>query len=171
MNWSRKRQNGLIENWKYAIIIRDKYKAHIHEFLPLLPDFQDMWYGNICRVKTETHLIELMGSNIRPVGSDPYFACSIARQFSAKGIQRMLHNGVIELADTELASPIVLAPEKDDSLSFGDDYRKLNAVTVWDSYHLSRMDKYINCLVEGTIVSTVGATSGCWQIEIDERDR
>lgn len=51
------------------------------------------------------------------------------------------------------------------------DHRKLNAVTICDSYPLSRMGEYIESLGEATVLSTVDANSVYWQIEIYEQDR
>lgn len=51
----------------------------------------------------------------------------------------MLKENVIELVQTEWASPIVLVPKKDWTLRFCVDYRKVNSVTVRDSYRLQRM--------------------------------
>ena len=46
----------------------------------------------------------------------------------------MLNAGVIELATTEWASPVVLVPKSDGNFQFCVDYRKLNALTVKYSY-------------------------------------
>lgn len=59
---------------------------------------------------------------------------------------------------------------EDVSLRFCIDYRKLSAVTIRDSYFLPRMDESIDSLGELTGFSTADASSGYWQIDIDERD-
>jgi hypothetical protein len=52
----------------------------------------------------------------------------------------MLTEKVIETTTCEWASPIVLVPKPDVSLRFCIDYRRLNAITVPDTYPLPRMD-------------------------------
>ena len=51
------------------------------------------------------------------------------------------------------------------------DYRRLNAVTVKDSYPLPRIDDCIDTLGEAVIFSTLDAYSGYHQLSIAKRDR
>lgn len=51
------------------------------------------------------------------------------------------------------------------------DFRKLNDLTRKDSYPLPRIDELIDELSEAKICSTWDATSGYYQIEIDEADK
>ena len=51
------------------------------------------------------------------------------------------------------------------------DYRKLNAVTVRDSYPLLRMDECIDSLGDATVFTKLDGNSGYWQVEIAEDDR
>lgn len=68
----------------------------------------------------------------------------------------MLQMKVIELAKTEWAVPIVFAPNKYGSHSFGVDYRKLNLVTERDFYPILRGDECIGSLGDELILSTFG---------------
>ena len=72
----------------------------------------------------------------------------------------MLRAGVIKLATAEWASPVVFFPKKDGTMRFCVDYRKLNAVTVRDSYPVPRMDESIDSLGEATIFTTLDCNSG-----------
>jgi hypothetical protein len=83
----------------------------------------------------------------------------------------MLKAGVIEAANSEWASPVVLITKKDGSISFCVDYRKLNALTVRDSYPLPTMDEYLDSLGDAVIFLTMDCNSGYWQIPISEGDR
>jgi hypothetical protein len=72
----------------------------------------------------------------------------------------MLEAGVIELALSELASPVVLITKKDGRTRFCVDYRKLNALTTKDTYPLPRMDDYLYSLGAAMIFSTLDFNSG-----------
>jgi RNase H-like domain found in reverse transcriptase/Reverse transcriptase (RNA-dependent DNA polymerase) len=51
------------------------------------------------------------------------------------------------------------------------DYRRLNALTVRDSYPLPRMDECIDSLGDARIFSTLDCNSGYWQIPVEAADR
>ena len=83
----------------------------------------------------------------------------------------MLKMGVIEEAKCEWASPIVFVPKPDGSMRFCVDYRRLNQMTVRDSYPIPRMDECIDSLGDASVCTNLDANCGYWQIEIDEADR
>ena len=51
------------------------------------------------------------------------------------------------------------------------DYRRLNAVTVKDTYPLPRMDECLDSLGDTKVFSALDAISGYWQMPIPESDR
>lgn len=50
-----------------------------------------------------------------------------------------------------MGNTTLFTPEKDGSIPFYVDYRKLNVVTIRESYLLPRMDNGIDSLGEGTV--------------------
>lgn len=82
----------------------------------------------------------------------------------------MLEMGVIEEATSEWASPLSFVPNPDGTTRFCVDYRRLNTLTVRDSYPIPRMDECIDSLGDTKIFYTLNANCGYWQVEIDEGD-
>jgi Reverse transcriptase (RNA-dependent DNA polymerase) len=101
-----------------------------------------------------------------PVHSQPYRAGSRAREAESSEVQRMLKPKVIEPTTSEWASPVVLVPKPDGSTRFCIDYRRLNVLTVRDSYTLPLMDEITDSLGDATIFSTLDCNSGYWQIPV-----
>ena len=85
-------------------------------------------------------------------------------------VQRMLQKGIIEPSCSPWSSPIVLIRKKDGSVRFCIDYRKLNSVTVKDSYPLPRIDESLDALGKAEWFTTLDLTSGYWQVPVHPSD-
>jgi Reverse transcriptase (RNA-dependent DNA polymerase) len=117
-----------------------------------------------------THRIEALPGS-KPVHAQPYRAGSNARVAEKTEIDRMLAQQVIEPATCERASPIVLVPKPDGTLRFCVDYRRLNMITVPDTYPLPRMDECIDSLGDAVVFTILDCNSGYWQIPVHPGDR
>lgn len=69
-----------------------------------------MWESHLERIGVAKHLIDLR-LDASPVHSTPYRAGSWLREFHLVEIDRFFEHGVIELATTQWAAPIVFAPK------------------------------------------------------------
>jgi len=83
----------------------------------------------------------------------------------------MKYQGVIEESFSPWVSPAVLVKKKDGTLRFCVDYRKLNAVTVKDSYPLPRINDLLDQLSGNAWFTTLDLKSGYWQIKIRPKDK
>ena len=83
----------------------------------------------------------------------------------------MLSQRVIVPSKSPWASPIVLAPKKNDSYRLCVDDRKLNEVTVRDAYPIPRIDDTLDALHNAHFISTLDLRSDYWQVEIDETSK
>ena len=86
-------------------------------------------------------------------------------------LKSMLKANVISPSNSEWASCPVLVRKKDGKVRWCIDYRKLNALTVKDSFPLPKIEECLDTLAGNTWFSTLDMNSGYWQIEIDEKDR
>ena len=94
-------------------------------------------------------------SYTKPHHAHPYRAGPKGRAVEEEHVLKRRDQGVIEPAQAEWASPVVIVPKPDGSLRFCVDYRKLNASTVKDTYPLPRMDEYLDSLGDATVFSTL----------------
>ncbi|GBM17047.1 Retrovirus-related Pol polyprotein from transposon 297 [Araneus ventricosus] len=86
-------------------------------------------------------------------------------------VKEMVDNGIIEESSGPWASPIVLVKKKDRSTRFCVDYRKLNEITIKDSYPLPRIDDTLYALNGSQWFPTLDMKSGYWQVEIQPEDK
>ncbi|KAK3743858.1 hypothetical protein QZH41_005256 [Actinostola sp. cb2023] len=93
------------------------------------------------------------------------------REEAEQQVQKMLKDGIAEPSASPWASPIVLVRKRDGSMRFCVDYRKLNEVTVKDSYPLPTIDSCFDALSGSKWFSTLDLSSGYWQVEMDQKDK
>ena len=83
----------------------------------------------------------------------------------------MLAGDQIEPSDSPWSSPVVLVKKKDKTYRFCVDYRKLNSVTVKDSFPIANLSDCLDSLSGSKWFSTLDLASGYWQCEVEESDR
>ena len=66
-------------------------------------------------------------------------------------VKEMLDVGAIQPSHCPFSSNIVLVRQKDGTLGFCIDYRKLNSRTVKDAYNLQRIDDTIDRFIESKL--------------------
>ena len=150
--------------------------SHIHpssvrrRCMRILEKHKAMFSGQLGTVHATEHRIELK-PDTAPIRQQPYRAGPEKREQIREQIAYQLAAGVIEPAFSEWASPVLLAPKKDGTMRFCIDFRRLNAVTIPDTYPLPRMDDCIDSLSHAKVFSMLDALWGYWQIPIAEKDR
>lgn len=106
----------------------------------------------------------------QPIKSRPYRQALTKRKVIEDEIDNMLKIGVIRPSTSPWASPITLVPKKDGSIRFCIDYRKLNSITIKDSYPLPNIQDIFDMLQGAQVFSTLDLRSGYWQAEMAEKD-
>ncbi|XP_019888240.1 uncharacterized protein LOC109611168 [Ooceraea biroi] len=115
------------------------------------------------------HKIELTDS--RPIKQTPRRIPLHLRAEVDKIIEGMKEQGVIEESQSPWVSPAVMVKKKDGTIRFCVDYRKLNDVTVKDSYPLPRIDDILDQLAGNTWFTTLDLKSGYWQVSLASKDK
>ena len=83
----------------------------------------------------------------------------------------MLDAGVIRPSNSPWCNAVVLVRKKDGSLHFCIDFRKLNSLTVKDSYPLPHICETLESLSGAAHYSTFNINSGFWQVPMDEESK
>ena len=86
-------------------------------------------------------------------------------------IQEILDIGHIRKLHSPWASAVVLVWEKDSSLRFCIDLRKLNNQTIKDAYSLPHIDETCDSLQGSKWFSSLNLKSGYWQVKMDEESK
>jgi hypothetical protein len=120
----------------------------------MLEPHSKMWDGHLGIVSATSYRIEVTAGS-KPVHCQPYRAGARARSAEKEQIDHMIAEQLIEPATFVLASPIVLVPKPDGCLRFCVDYRRLNAITVPDTYPLPRIDECIDSLWDAVFFTTL----------------
>lgn len=117
-----------------------------------------------------THLAvhDINTGDAKPIRQPPRRVPLALQPEMEKELKRMLETGVIKPGQSPWASPVVLVRKKDGKIRFCVDYRRLNSVTVFDSYPLPRIDETIDSLSGARYFTTLDLLSGYWQIPLSE---
>lgn len=85
-------------------------------------------------------------------------------------IDKLLKTGVIINTNSEWNSRLVPVRKNDGSLRLCVDYRSVNKLTHKEKYPLPLISEILDNLVNSVIFSTLDATSGYYQIAVEDKD-
>ena len=83
----------------------------------------------------------------------------------------MLRLRVIAESRSAWSSPVVLVPKPDGTFRFSNNFRKLNDVSDFDAYPMSRVDEMIERLGPARYLTTLDLTKGYWQVPLTRTAR
>lgn len=83
---------------------------------------------------------------------------------SDRETNRLVSVGKVREWNSSWEAPVVLATKKDGNPRLCVDYRRLNFVTVKDSFSLPRIDYSLDCLSGANCSSTLGIAFSCQQV-------
>ncbi|XP_037774848.1 uncharacterized protein LOC119571769, partial [Penaeus monodon] len=102
----------------------------------------------------------------QPVRQAPYRLNAEKRAFLQAEVQRLKEQGIIIPSLSPWASPVVLVPKSSGTYRLCVDYRKVNAVTVADSFPLPRMDDIIDDLGKARYLTKLDLLQGYYQVPL-----
>ncbi|SAL98364.1 hypothetical protein [Absidia glauca] len=117
-------------------------------------------------VEGASHSIPLVTD--KPIHSKPYRLTWQEDLHMQKELSTMLDLGFIRTSSGQWTSPVFFVKKRSGDLRMVIDYRKLNSITVKDTYPLPLIDELLDSLGGAKIFSTLDAASDFWQIPMDE---
>lgn len=81
-------------------------------------------------------------------------------------ISYLSENSLAKPSSSPWSSPCLLAPKSDGTLCFCTDFRKVNAVTVPDSFPLPRMEDCIDSIGPSRFITKLDLLKGYWQVPL-----
>ncbi len=89
---------------------------------------------------------QIITGSAKPIKQPPRRLSLAKRDVACQAVDKILKEGVIEPSTSPWSSTVVVVAKKNGSLRFCVDYRKLDDVTVKDSYPLPRIDDTLDAL-------------------------
>ncbi|GFX15746.1 retrovirus-related Pol polyprotein from transposon 17.6 [Trichonephila clavipes] len=117
------------------------------------PSIAEKMSSNICQLKE--------GEECLPV----------KKEILRKEIEDFLEKDIIEEYESPYGAPVVPIPKPNNQFHLCIDYRKLNEVTVPDTYPLPRMDDLLQEVKHTAYISTIDLKSGDHQVNVNPADR
>ncbi|GFN91633.1 reverse transcriptase [Plakobranchus ocellatus] len=143
--------------------------SQVQDVKELLLEFQDILTSAPGCTNTLCHEIRLTTDDVIRV--KPYPLPFAARDFVTQEVNHLLSLGVIEPSDRLYCFPIVVVKKKDGSMRLCIDFRKLNAVTVFDAENVPRQEDLFNQLSHATIFSSCDLCKAYWQVPLHPDSR
>ncbi|KYO21829.1 hypothetical protein Y1Q_0000515 [Alligator mississippiensis] len=86
-------------------------------------------------------------------------------------VSSMLRLGVVRPSQSPWRSSLVPVHKSDGSLRLCIDYRRLNALAVFDTFPMPQVDELIEWIEEAQYISTLDLAKGYWQIPVAPADQ
>ena len=137
----------------------------------LLLQHQEVVSDSLGRCKVLAHDIKLTSPSVPPI-RQPAFRMSPNQKIQVQTeVEYLLNNDLIQPSSSPWASPCLLVPKPDGSKRFCTDYRKVNEVTVPDSYPLPLIEDLIDQVGNAKVITTIDLLKGYYQIPLTPRAR
>ena len=115
------------------------------------------------------HDINLISEEVIPIRQPAYRVNPVKKEIMKKEVDFLLDNNLAEPSFSPWASPSLLVPKPDGSSRFCTDYRRVNKVTIPDSYPLPLIEDLLDTVGQSTFATKIDLQKGYYQIGLTER--
>ena len=129
-------------------------------------------YEDICsdvpqECKCIAHVVELVPGT-RPIRQQFYRLSEEKRKLMKQEVEYLLKNGLAKPSKSPWASPCVLVPKPGNKVRLCTDYRKLNSVTIKDSFPLPRITDILDSIGNAAFLTQIDMLKGYYQIPLTD---
>ena len=118
--------------------------------------------------KTAEHDVELL-PNTPPIRQQYYRVGPEKLRLMKEEVAYLLRNGLAKPSSSPWASPCILVPKPNGKVRLCTDFRKVNSVTIKDSYPLPRIDDIIDAVGNAKFLTQIDLVKGYYQIPLTKR--
>lgn len=105
-----------------------------------------------------------------PIAVPPYRMNPVKADVLTTELDNLLEKNIIQEYESPWAAPVVFVPKKNGGTRLCVDYRRMNAITVSDSYPLPHMDDLLHATKRSYYISIMDLRSGYHQVQVNPRD-
>ena len=140
---------------------------HRGDILHLLHSYPSLFGDVPSRTSVCEHDIDV--GDAAPIKQHAYRCPIVKRELMKKEVQYLVENGLALPSCSPWSSPCLLTPKSDGTPRFCTDYRKVNAVTVSDSFPLPRLEDCIDSIGPAKFISKLDLLKRYWQVPLTPR--
>ncbi|XP_068222362.1 uncharacterized protein [Palaemon carinicauda] len=133
----------------------------------LLSRFHEVCSDSLQRSQTIQHDI-VIESGVTPIHQTYYRMVGKKLDSLKQEVQYLLDNDLAEPSTSPWASPCLLVPKPNNQLRLCTDYRKLNKVTVKDSFPLPRINDILDSIGNKKILTRIDLMKGYYQVPLTQ---
>ena len=155
-------------------VLRDlpKFLSHLDkgaqaDIITLIENNTGLFSDTPSRTTVLSHDVDVSGHS--PIKQHAYRVNPTKRELIKKEIDYLLENGLAIPSSSAWSSPCLLVPKSDGSMRFCTDFRKVNNVTVADSYPLPRMEDCVDRVGAAKFVTKLDLLKGYWGVGLTAR--
>ena len=157
---------------KEILAYLSQYLQHLGEeqrmdIQQLLQQYEDVCSDDPRECNFISHDIELL-PGVRPIRQNYYRLNPEKRGVMKNEVEYLLKHKLAIHSKSPWASPCLLVPKPNGKVRLCTDYRKLNSVTVKDSFPLPRIDDILDAIGSSKFLTQIDMLKGYYQIPLSE---
>lgn len=141
--------------------------AQISQLRNLLMEFSSVFSEKPGLTNLVTHHIELTSD--RPIRTRAYRASHRQNEILKEEVEKMLKLGIIEVGESEYASPMILVEVSGKPPRPCIDFRRLNEITRTEFFPLPNIEERVERVSAAKYITVLDLSKGYWQIPLDEK--